>query len=208
MSPRPRTVPDERILAATGRIIGRLGPARFTLADVAREVGLAPATLVQRFGSKRGLLLALAASSIEFVDACFAQIRAEHPSPLAALRVAATHMAGMVESPESLANHLAFLQLDLSDPEFHALALDNHRRLERGYRALLDDAVAAGELAPCDTARLARAVGAMAGGSLIGWAIARDGDVVSHVRADVETLLAPYATPHATPHATAAGDGA
>src|SRR5215218_7030471 len=115
MTPRPRTVPDEDILAATGRIIGRLGPSRFTLADVAREVGLSPATLVQRFGSKRGLMLALAGSAVEFVDACFATLRAAHPdSPLEALLAGATDMARHVASPEEMANHLAFLQLDLS----------------------------------------------------------------------------------------------
>ena len=192
MTPRPRTVPDGQILDAAARAIGRLGPSRFTLADVAAEVGLAPATLVQRFGSKRGLMLAVAGSSVAFIDGCFAAIRAEHPSPLAALRVAATHMASMVESPESLANHLAFLQIDLSDPEFHALALASHRRTDAGYRALLDDAVAAGELVPVDTARLARAVAATAGGSLIAWAILREGDVGTFVRDDVDTLLAPY----------------
>ena len=65
MSPRPRTVSDQAILAATARVIGDLGPAKLTLARVASEVGLAPATLVQRFGSKRGLLLALAESGRE-----------------------------------------------------------------------------------------------------------------------------------------------
>ena len=192
MTPRPRTVSDAQILEAAGRVIGRLGPSRFTLADVAADVGLAAATLVQRFGSKRGLMLALAASAVDSVDACFAAIRAAHRSPLAALRAAATHMASMVESPESLANHLAFLQLDLSDPEFHAHALANHRRTEAGYRALLDDAVAAGELTPVDTARLARAVSAVGGGSLIAWAIVREGAVAAFVRADVDTLLAAY----------------
>ncbi|MCA1563440.1 MAG: TetR/AcrR family transcriptional regulator, partial [Acidobacteria bacterium] len=39
------------------QVMARLGPVRLTLADVAREIGLSPATLVQRFGSKRGLLL-------------------------------------------------------------------------------------------------------------------------------------------------------
>jgi AcrR family transcriptional regulator len=53
MSPRPRTASDEEILAATHRVISSVGP-RFTLADVAREIGLAPATLIQRFGSKKG----------------------------------------------------------------------------------------------------------------------------------------------------------
>jgi AcrR family transcriptional regulator len=198
MSPRPRTIPDEAILQATAHIIGKLGPARFTLADVAGEVGLSPATLVQRFGSKRGLLLALAGSSVAYVDACFAALRASHPSSLDALHAAATEMASHVESPESLANHLAFLQIDLSDPEFHRLALENSELVTAGYRTLIDDAVAAGELLPCDTARLARAVGAMAGGSLIAWAIARQGKVIDYVRHDVETLLAPYRAPGGT----------
>ena len=60
MCPRPRAASDADILDATARAMARLGPARLTLADVAREAGLSPATLVQRFGSKRGLLLAVA----------------------------------------------------------------------------------------------------------------------------------------------------
>mgnify|MGYP006159213081 CR=1 FL=1 len=43
--------------------------------------------------------------------------------------------------------------------------------VERVDRRLLDEAVAARELVPCDTRRLARAVDAVAGGSLIGWAV-------------------------------------
>src|SRR5262245_43040121 len=85
MSPRPRTVDDRGILEAASRIILKLGPGKFTLADVGREAGLSAATLVQRFGSKRALLLALARSACESVDACFATIRRTHPSPLDAL---------------------------------------------------------------------------------------------------------------------------
>ncbi len=51
MSPRSRLKPDSEILAGAVRIIERLGPSRFTLADVGKEVGIAPATLMQRFGS-------------------------------------------------------------------------------------------------------------------------------------------------------------
>ncbi len=91
MTPRPRTVADADILEATGRVIGQAGPSRFTLADVAAEVGLSPATLVQRFGSKRGLLLAVAESAVHFVDACFADIRAANPSPIEALPLHPVH---------------------------------------------------------------------------------------------------------------------
>lgn len=53
MSPRPRRIDDAALLDAAGRVVSRLGPAKFTLADVAREAGLSPAALVQRFGSTR-----------------------------------------------------------------------------------------------------------------------------------------------------------
>jgi AcrR family transcriptional regulator len=192
MSPRPRTVPDERILGAAQRAMARLGPTRLTLAEVAREAGLSPATLVQRFGSKRGLMLALWSVVVDGVDACFDMLRQEHPSPLDALIAASTEMARLTRSPEEMANHLAFLQIDVSDPEFHPFMLEMSQRTEEGYRALLDEAVAAGEVVPCDTTRLARAVGAIAGGSLIGWAVFRQGTAEAWVRDGLETLLTPY----------------
>lgn len=194
MCPRPRTKHDADILEAAGRIVVRLGPAKFTLADVAREVGLSAATLVQRFGSKRGLLLALAESARDSVDACFDLVRSAHRSPLEALIAAATEMTKYVQSPEEMANHLSFLQTDLSDPDFYAVMLENSRRIEAGYRRLLHEAVAAGELQRCDTARLARALGAMSFGSLIGWAVSRHGKAETWVREDLKTLLDPYRT--------------
>jgi AcrR family transcriptional regulator len=189
---RPRILSDADILEATGRAILRVGPVKLTLADVAREVGLAPATLVQRFGSKRGLLLALAESAAASVDVCFAAVRAAHPQPLEALIAAATEMTRYVQSPDEMANHLAFLQIDLSDPDFHRLMLRSSQRIEAGYRALLDEAIIAGELTPCDTARLARAVGALSGGSLLGWAVHRRGTAEAWVRDDLATLLDRY----------------
>jgi AcrR family transcriptional regulator len=192
MTPRPRTVDDNGILEAAGRIISRHGPAKFTLADIGREVGLSAAALVRRFGSKRGLMLALARSARDSVDACFDIVRASHPSPLAAVLAAATEMTRYVKSPEEMSNHLAFLQTDLSDPDFYAVMLENSRRIIAGYQSLLDEAVTARELVPCDTARLARAVDALAGGSLIGWAVYREGEAEAWVRHDLDTLLEPY----------------
>src|SRR5436305_9665918 len=100
-------------------------------------------------------------------------------------------MASLCPSPEALANNLAFLEIDLTDPEFHRLALRNSRQTLAGYRVLLDDAVAAGEIARCNTARMARALSAMAGGSLLIWAILREGTVTKWLRADIATLLRP-----------------
>jgi hypothetical protein len=126
------------------------------------------------------------------MDACFDAVRQAHASPLGALLDAATQMARFSATPEELANSIAYLQIDLSDPDFHTHILEGSRATQRGYRRLLDDAVKARELVPCDTDRLARAVEAIAAGSLIGWAIHRKGKAEGWVRKDVETLLTPY----------------
>ena len=175
MAGRPRRVEDREILAAAARVIGRLGPTRFTLADVGAEVGLAAPTLVKRFGTKRKLLLALASQGTSWADDWFARVRARNQDPLDAVIDAATTMARAVESPLVLANHLAFLQIDLSDPEFHALAEAQAVRALAGYEALLADAVRQGQLVDVDVARLARAVNATSSGALIAWAILREG---------------------------------
>ena len=189
---RPRTVADADILMALHAVVGRIGPMRMTLADVAAEVGLSAATLVQRFGSKRGLLLAFAKAGAETAEDCFTSVRARHASPLDALTAAATLMTQSMGSPQELANGLAFLQLDIGDREFRKYALEGVEKTHAGYRALLDDAVKARELKPCDTAKLAHAVAALSGGSLIGWAVWQRGAAATWVRRDLETLLAPY----------------
>src|SRR6185437_9492855 len=54
--PRRKSISDEDILDRALPLMARAGPAGFTLAEVARAVGLAPATLVQRFGDKQTLI--------------------------------------------------------------------------------------------------------------------------------------------------------
>jgi AcrR family transcriptional regulator len=191
MSPRPRATTDEAILMATHSAVTRLGPARLTLADVAREAGISPATIVQRFGSKRGLLLAFAAAGSTSLTDEFARMRAASRSALAAVYAVADCMAAMAVSPEALSNSLAFLQIDLVDPEFHKYALAHSRNMRAGIKALLDEACAAGELLRCDTARLARAVQVVIGGALLQWAIDRDGKVADRLHEDLDTLLKP-----------------
>lgn len=192
MSPRPRTTTDEAILEAAQRAVLRVGPMRLTLADVGREAGVTPATLVKRFGSKRDLLLALIASGSEGPSAQFEQLSAIR-SPVAAIYAYAACMADLAASPEILANNLAFLQMDLVDPEFHAHTLRHSNGVRRWIQSRLEQAVAAGELRACDTPRLARAVQVVVGGSLLQWAIDRKGALRRRLREDVETLLQPYA---------------
>src|SRR5437870_4382568 len=175
MSPRPRTVPDADVLAAASRAIGRLGPGRLTLADVGAEVGLAPATLLQRFGSKRGLLLAHAERAANQIGPSLRATRATVASPLIALIEALAGAAHDIETPEQMANSISFLLIDLTDPDFYRHAQAFTASMRREIKVLLDAAIEAHELTPCDTARLAQAVQTTFNGALILWAIDRQG---------------------------------
>jgi AcrR family transcriptional regulator len=192
MCARPRTVSDLELLQAAARAVSRVGPARLTLADVAKEAGVVPATLMQRFGTKRGMLLELVRLGSASEGDQMAAIRAAHASPLRALFAVAECWTGMAGSPEELANHLSFLVMDLTDPEFHHFALVQARSSHASMRGLLDDAVRAGELCACDTDRLARVVQETIQGALVAWAIFREGGAREWVWRDLEFLLAPY----------------
>jgi AcrR family transcriptional regulator len=207
MSPRPRQASDEDILKAAFRAISRLGPARMTLADVAEEAGVSAAALVQRFGSKRALLLAAAADAATGGDYIFPSLRAKHRSPLAALAGMAECMAMMGTTPEAIANTLAFLQIDLTDPDFHRHALRSSEGTHAGIRDLVRDAIRAGELMRCDAGRLASALQATMNGSLLNWAIHRDGELQTWIRRDLKTVLDPYVIKRASSWpASARGD--
>ncbi len=79
--------------------------------------------------------------------------------------------------------------MDLFDPDFHRHALAHSRGMRSGIKALLDEAVEAGELLRTDTDSLARAVQAMMGGSLLQWAIDREGKAADRLTEDLGALL-------------------
>jgi AcrR family transcriptional regulator len=147
MSARPRKVSDEDVFAAVLRVMNRLSPAQVTLAEIAAEAGVTSSALVQRFGSKRELLLSVTGLAAEGTEAFFERLRAAHDSPLAALHAYAACFAEMAETPETLAHHLGYLQMDLTDPDFRRHARAQARVADRAIRGLLEEAVAAGELA-------------------------------------------------------------
>jgi len=193
VSPRPRTASDEDLLSATFRVATRIGP-HLTLKDIAREAGVSAATLVQRFGSKRGLLLAFASLAAHGTDEEFDAIRKTHPDPLDAIKEIVRCYAKMAPTPEAVSNGLAFLQVDLSDPDFHQFAHAHAQATLVELKKVLDDGVKAGELTRCNTKRLAFALHSIIGGSMVAWAVLREGTSEKTMQNAVETLLAPYRT--------------
>jgi AcrR family transcriptional regulator len=195
MSPRPRKASDDQIFAAAYRTMQRLGPHELTLAEIAAEAGMTAGALVQRFGSKRDLMIALAAGVAEFAGQFIASLREKHRSPLAAVRDYAECMAQMAKTPEALARNLAYLTVDISDPELRKHLLVQSRATRAGLRELLDEAVRARELRRgTDTATLARVLETVVGGALFSWAIYREGTAAQSMREHVDSVLAPHLT--------------
>jgi AcrR family transcriptional regulator len=163
------------------------------LEDVAREVGLSPATLLLRFKSKKKLLLAVAEHGITGMTEHFRERRANNIPPLHAITEVCDCVREMAEEPQQLANLLAFLQLSLEDPEFRVCAQRHDATLEREMALLLEDACARGEVVDCSATSLARAIIAMMRGSLLTWsALGQHTTPDLWVKADIETLLGPY----------------
>ncbi|GAA1680187.1 TetR/AcrR family transcriptional regulator [Fodinicola feengrottensis] len=183
MAGRPRTITDEQLLAAVGSAVRAIGPIKLTMADVARTAGVSTGALVQRYGSKRGMLLAfLKAGSVGPGMRAAFEAAAD---PVDGIQAALAYGMAADQSPDEFANSLAFLHLDLSDPEF--------REVLAGYQeSQLADLRSYLVIAGVERAGLAEVLTALRHGTQIAWAISRDGVLLDALRANVETVLAPY----------------
>lgn len=190
--PRSRTVDDDEILAAAAAAVGEVGPSRVTLADVGAKVGLAPATLLQRFGSKRGLLLALAAHGAETMPNRIGGA-AHADDPLTSLVESLTSSASAFGNAREFANHLAFLLLDLSDPDFQEISRRHANAVRQAILDVLSVVASKGGLREgVDPDQAGELVYAVYNGALVTWGMApvgRPGDAVELHLSAVSQLI-------------------
>ncbi|MEX2281337.1 MAG: helix-turn-helix domain-containing protein [Gemmatimonadota bacterium] len=196
MSPRPRKASDADIMAATQRVMMRVGPRELTLAEIGAEAGVTAGALVQRFGSKRSLLLELARAFAESVPEMYAQMRAASASPLATLRTYVDCMAQLGESPAALAHHMSYLQIDLTDPDFRDHTRAQAAAARAAIQGWVEEAIELGELRPdLDPPSVARSIEVTVSGSLWTWAFYQDGSIRNWMQHDLAVLLAPLLGP-------------
>ena len=193
MTPRPRKVDDHAVFAAMQRVMQRVGPAELTLGAIAGEAGLTAGALVQRFGSKRRLMIALARHAAEGSRDLDAAVRRGRRSPLAALRACAAMWAELAPGPEAATRNLAYLLNDLTDPALYEQLRTQARATRQWYEQLIREAVAIGELEKgTSPRRLARLIEATLNGSLLSWMTYREGSAAAWLRRDLEAVLKPH----------------
>jgi AcrR family transcriptional regulator len=193
MSPRRRKAEDADVFAALVRVMHRRGPAELTLREIAAEAGVTAGALVQRFGSKRALLLAHARHAAATNDIGLKVPPPRTASPLDALRSTTAVQAQLAASPGAALRNLAYLQNDLADPVLRRHLLRLSRAAREHYESLVADAIAAGELrAETSAPALARAIEVTLNGSFLTWTVYREGSAAESLREDLEATLQPY----------------
>src|SRR5687767_5133644 len=111
---RPRRYDDAGILDAAARVIARNGPGQFTIRQVAAEAQVSPALVMQRFRTKRGLILAFERHAHGLLEATFDEAEKAPGPRLAALAAALVHLNAGLGPPREMANNVAFLAMDLA----------------------------------------------------------------------------------------------
>jgi AcrR family transcriptional regulator len=193
MSPRRRKAEDADVFAALVRVMQRRGPAELTLRAIATEAGVTAGALVQRFGSKRALLLAHARYAAATLDVGVPTPRPRTSSPLDALRLVTAVHAQLASTPRAALRNLAYLHQDIADPVRRSYLLRLSRAARAHYVTLAADAVAAGQLrADTDVQSLARAIEITLNGSFLAWTLYREGSAADWLHTDLETVLRPY----------------
>ena len=190
---RPRTRSDDEILDGAAKVLLRRGPHAFTLADVASEVGLSPATLLQRFRTKRGLLAAFARRASSATPAIVQSAEEGGKRGLRPLRASLVRLAAKVGRREHLANSLALLLEDVRVPELRSAAKKHAEAMEAAIAEHVAAAVTRGELArrtrPSD---LAHVIYAVWNGALVQWGLRGRGRIEEWVGHAIDLALVPY----------------
>jgi AcrR family transcriptional regulator len=123
--PRRKSISDEDLLDRALPVIAQAGPSGFTLADIARAVGVSPATLLQRFGDKQTLTeRAFSRDNERFVVWLEGLPPDRGADAVVRIYSEATKLFG--DNP-SLADHLLWLREDIRNPDFNRLALHRFR---------------------------------------------------------------------------------
>lgn len=189
--PRPRTISDESILEAVGRAVARLGPVDVGLRDVAEEAGLAASTIVQRFGSKKLLLLSFALEHARARAALFEN--GSKKDPLGALEQAFVASTAPNDSPETVAHMVALEQLHLSDPSFREESAALWKQTRRTIRRALKRALKKKQLrSKTDTRRLTQSLMLTVQGCVASWSLNGKSSLEKWVRKEITEVLAPH----------------
>ena len=180
---RPKLHSDDTILAAAQKVLLVKGPSNFTLSDVAREVGISRAALIQRFTDKATLHLKVMERSTQEVRDYLAEVPQETGlDPLWALL---KDLIDGMGAGEGFAGYLLLEWSDVVDERLNALARERNALVRAAIRDRLPDV-------PRDPDNAASLIQSAIQGATMQWLIDKQGAlnifVIDHTRRMLEIL--------------------
>ncbi|MFG2556863.1 TetR family transcriptional regulator [Streptomyces sp. NPDC048581] len=157
MAPPPETLTAERILEATEEVLRRHGPAKATVVDVARALGVSHGTVYRHFRTKAALREAVTKRWLDRTSDALSVIAAEDGDPesrlrdwLAALFAAKRRKAG--DDPELFATYSVLAEENTEAVGAHIADLTGQ------LAQIIEAGAGAGTFTTADPAATARAV--------------------------------------------------
>ncbi|HEX5302892.1 MAG TPA: TetR/AcrR family transcriptional regulator [Streptosporangiaceae bacterium] len=146
----------ERVVDAASRLFGERGYVATTIEAIAREAGVAPATVYQAFGTKQAILarildvtIAGDAGPAVLLDRDWVRQAARHPDPRQRLALVVRHTSQVAARTASVKEVMR--DAAAADPAVRQLLLEDDRRRYLTQQALVDLIIGAGSLRPgCD----------------------------------------------------------
>jgi AcrR family transcriptional regulator len=179
---RRKTVSDEQVLDGLLDALMRSGPAGFTFARAAQACGLAPATLVQRYGNREALVEAVLLRAWDRLDAETEAADAEAPETPQGAIALLLRLMPPEHAERDATDGLLLLREDIRNPVLRRRgAVWGHRLAEALGRRLSTD--------PATALRLGWQMASLWQGAQTWWAFTRGEPADRAVRRVLEDWL-------------------
>ncbi|CEG61738.1 TetR/AcrR family transcriptional regulator [Legionella micdadei] len=187
---RIKKISDEAVLTIILDIITRIGAAQFSLEDLSRQTKLSPATLIQRFGSKKEILN----KALELANKKLAE-KLDSNNALAETsiqQIITTYLdlSLVFVKPEDVANGLDILKLDIIEKKLNQITREYFEIRRKKIKSLLDLAIKNGELPKIiSTGNLVWDMEALWQGAILQWALIGNGSLHDWLRKRLLSFL-------------------
>ncbi|MFI5344024.1 MAG: TetR/AcrR family transcriptional regulator [Chlamydiales bacterium] len=187
---RKKNIDDATVLEKALLVISDRGPDSFTLNDIGKAVGLAPATLLQRFGSKQSLLILAAKHAGSQLNQSLKKHKKKQLAWDKELIAILGELPDGFGTRQDIANSLGLLKLDMIDPQLHPIAREHFCKFREKVKTILQQARSKGHLpATEDIEILSWQLDALRHGLVIQWTLNGDGDLQNWLQKGLRNYL-------------------
>lgn len=188
--PRHKKVDDASVLKMILDVIVQQGAMQFSLEDLSKKTTLSPATLLQRFGSKKNILHKALELANQDLKKDLMALDLANKSPLDEIINIYLELALPFAQPMDIANGLDILKLDISDKKLNDLTRKYFEIRRNKIESLICVAQERGELSSTITPdQIAWNLECLWQGSIMLWALIGKGGLPQWLKKRLLTYL-------------------